>query len=362
MAESRLHTNRIGWVDTAKALGVLLVITGHLLYSTRYRALLQLIYSFHMPLFFVLSGYVFRVRREERLIPFLCKKADRLLVPTFWFVWGLWPVLRYLYRRSPTVGVEAVEGLFFVKGLVLYNDPCWFFIVLFEVYVAAFLLLRRSDSVRFRLALCGLSFAAAYLIYHVGRNHSLYFGNEWPVSFGLDRAMPALGFFLAGNAARQAESAPKRLPPAWKPVLAVCGGLLWVVLAMRANGKVSMYQLVLGHSYIFIATGLLGSLTFCLLCQGVTRLADGHPFLKKSVSWLTENSVLIIGTHYVAIRLYVELLLRLRLYRQDVYDVLLVPLVAGMLAAYVPVCYAVNRWLPFVVCRRRLPSPPDRAL
>ena len=43
---------RIGWVDTAKGIGLLLVIIGHLPIPL----VPVWIYTFHMPLFFFLSG------------------------------------------------------------------------------------------------------------------------------------------------------------------------------------------------------------------------------------------------------------------------------------------------------------------
>ena len=46
------HTsqNRIQWIDTAKLLGIYLVILGHIPMTNN--DLTALIYSFHMPLFF----------------------------------------------------------------------------------------------------------------------------------------------------------------------------------------------------------------------------------------------------------------------------------------------------------------------
>lgn len=44
---------RIAFVDIAKAIGLLLVIVGH---TTSNPYVFAIIYSFHMPLFFVMSG------------------------------------------------------------------------------------------------------------------------------------------------------------------------------------------------------------------------------------------------------------------------------------------------------------------
>lgn len=45
--------SRIKWIDNARAIGILLVVLGHSLIPA---SIQTYIYSFHMPLFFFLSG------------------------------------------------------------------------------------------------------------------------------------------------------------------------------------------------------------------------------------------------------------------------------------------------------------------
>lgn len=58
------ESNRIEEVDISKGIGMVLVITGHLCVSSSLR---NFIYSFHMPLFFILSGIVYNVARTMLL-------------------------------------------------------------------------------------------------------------------------------------------------------------------------------------------------------------------------------------------------------------------------------------------------------
>lgn len=53
---------RIGWIDCAKGIAILLVIFGHSIGGgSRAEAVLRgVIFSFHMPLFFILSSLTFR--------------------------------------------------------------------------------------------------------------------------------------------------------------------------------------------------------------------------------------------------------------------------------------------------------------
>lgn len=68
---------RIDWLDVSKAIAILLMIIGHtprLVSGVR-----TLIFSFHMPLFFILGGYTFRIPSDS--VMFVKKSVKRLLLP-----------------------------------------------------------------------------------------------------------------------------------------------------------------------------------------------------------------------------------------------------------------------------------------
>ena len=79
---------RIYWIDTLKGLLIMLVIMGHRVGNDFSQTLLMAkvyIYSFHMPLFFFLSGYVFKVKEEDTFLGFLKKKGQKIIVPLVFF-------------------------------------------------------------------------------------------------------------------------------------------------------------------------------------------------------------------------------------------------------------------------------------
>lgn len=61
-----MKSKRIEYIDVAKGVTILLVIVGHV--SHLPEPIKSSIYSFHMPLFFLLSGYFFR--KEDVLVTF----------------------------------------------------------------------------------------------------------------------------------------------------------------------------------------------------------------------------------------------------------------------------------------------------
>lgn len=90
-APARSGRTRIGWVDRARGVGILLVVFGHALRGLHQRGLVEeglftaldtRIYAFHMPLFFLLSGLFFLgPLARQPTSTFLKGRVIRLLYP-----------------------------------------------------------------------------------------------------------------------------------------------------------------------------------------------------------------------------------------------------------------------------------------
>lgn len=72
---------RVGWVDALRGFGIVLMIVGHANYLPT--DLKHMIYGFHMPLFFVLAGYLFRPEKYENLNELIRDKFRRYVIPYF---------------------------------------------------------------------------------------------------------------------------------------------------------------------------------------------------------------------------------------------------------------------------------------
>lgn len=70
-------SNRNYTIDAMKGVGIFLVVLGHLM-SPRS----PLIYSFHMPLFFLLGGFLFR---SDDILTFIKHKLFTIGIPILFF-------------------------------------------------------------------------------------------------------------------------------------------------------------------------------------------------------------------------------------------------------------------------------------
>lgn len=119
-----MGTGRVVYLDIAKCMAIYLVCLGHTHPSYN-----GFIYSFHMPLFMLMSGYFSGRSLQMPLLPFLKKKAISLLLPAI-TVSLLSIIIHFLFY--------GVDNQFFIKELY---GCAWFLKCLFLCYVAAWLAL-----------------------------------------------------------------------------------------------------------------------------------------------------------------------------------------------------------------------------
>ncbi|WP_234152144.1 acyltransferase family protein [Sphingobium sufflavum] len=133
MAGKAAAQKRVEWVDAAKGVGILLVIAGHVWW--RPGSVHQAIYAFHMPLFFLLSGYMVKPQPTAGLIG---RQARSLLVPFAAFSLILIAVdltvegLRGTRPIFPGFGAGVEAILWHTESLrgpftILWFIPCLFF-------------------------------------------------------------------------------------------------------------------------------------------------------------------------------------------------------------------------------------------
>lgn len=144
--------NQLHWLDTAKGLGIVAVVAGHVFSS---RQLVDPIYLWHMPLFFFLSGYLFYPQPGKA---FALRKIQHLLVPyvTFLLVISL-PALWTGDRK------HLLRMLFGGRALVASYGTFWFVPVLFVTQQLANFALPRLHPSR-QAVLMAVCVAIALLI------------------------------------------------------------------------------------------------------------------------------------------------------------------------------------------------------
>lgn len=74
--------NRIKWIDISRGIAIILMVVGH---TSIPQSLSKFIWSFHMPLFFIVSGMMFNATKYSSLYVFVKHKTKTLVVPYLFF-------------------------------------------------------------------------------------------------------------------------------------------------------------------------------------------------------------------------------------------------------------------------------------
>lgn len=174
---------RINWIDRSKVFAIYLVVLGHLVQRTGIELyIFYFIYLFHMPFFFFISGYLFKVREESfkqffinsfksLVVPYLLLNfiGNIFLIPT-WILSKQWPIEQVIYFFT-------ADG----RGDI---GPTWFLICLFWVRLLAYFIIQ-VKSIVYRIILVLACALIAYIL--------PYF-----LSWRLDVALMAIPFFIVG--------------------------------------------------------------------------------------------------------------------------------------------------------------------
>ncbi|WP_423681082.1 acyltransferase family protein [Undibacterium sp. WLHG33] len=143
-------------IDIARGAGIILVVLGHnWIITHNHGELYRIIFSFHMPLFFFLSGVVFK--SNSSFGSFFISRADALIKPYFVVlsVWGLARIAIAAATWQP-----YFSGVLYATGNTIEWVPLWYlphlFICLLAVFAICKLLKQLPQQQRF-IATCLLA-------------------------------------------------------------------------------------------------------------------------------------------------------------------------------------------------------------
>ena len=146
MKRGSSKSERVVYIDVVKGFAILLVVLGHILQNCE---LDRYIYSFHMPLFFLLSGITFSVHEGEGFVLFVRRKFCSLMVPYYSF--GLIAITVFLltgHYASATLNkpfdlsfLQMCRNLLYGSSqndALKFYEPLWFLPCLFSIHLISY--------------------------------------------------------------------------------------------------------------------------------------------------------------------------------------------------------------------------------
>ena len=159
---ARSSGGRDGVIDAAKGYGILLVFLGHLVYYDS--PMFRVIFNFHMPLFFLLSGMTFSPEKDADCRSIL-KRIWRTIGVPFLFFTAFGSVIcaftGRLIQHSPMDWLRA--GASFFHGDPYIGGSLWFLTCLAVVKFLFWAWRRKGFSVRWTIGLLVVAYVLGYV-------------------------------------------------------------------------------------------------------------------------------------------------------------------------------------------------------
>ena len=261
---------RLEWVDVLRGVAILLVVVGHswrglfgadLMDEAMFAGLDRSIYSFHMPLFFMISGFYYMRGLGATPGVFVTTKLMRLLYPMV-----LWT---YVFVLTKLAAGPFVNTPFTLDDLWILPIPgrwhFWFLWALLLMQLALYALCPLRTRPDLKTPVLGLLFLASIGVSYAAL---LLSGDAWP---WIGNAMVMLPYFIVGIALGDHL---KRIPQNG-PLPLVAGITLLIGFGFVMTAPIE------GH-ILLIMFAMTMSLLVVFLCAGSHWLPPGlHALLSR---------------------------------------------------------------------------------
>ncbi len=284
--EPTLSKNRIEWIDLCKGIGIILIIAGHCLPLSG--KLCRMIFIFHVPLFFFLSGYV--AKTEIPFSALVKRKAKTLLLPfACAFALGLAATAIIPAWRAGLTAEGVFTDLLYGNPDHTHNSSTWFLICLFFVTVVFWLCARLPS---------GFASAAVAVVFACGIAWNKAGAGRLPLD--LECVPVALLFYALGYAAEK-HAVPSLLQKnrlSCAAALGVSAALL--AFAYKVNGAVNLHGLQYGDYFVYVLGGMAGTFFTVAVSYSISFVKP----IKSLLLWFGAHSLTIMCTQSLFIRLY----------------------------------------------------------
>lgn len=262
------QNNRIDWIDMAKGYGILFVILGHL---DEGDIVGTWIYTFHMPLFFFLSGYVFSTKYDFKT--FIKRKFKSIIIPYF----SLGIVIISFFSGST---ISLLLNLVIQRRmLVLWYIACLFWLNLFFYFIVT-----KINSIKKIYIIVVGMLIIGLMYYKLG---------GVPLPWNIDVILPSSIFFFSGYVFKIHYSNVLKAINKSKSIIcfyiAVSANLIFGYIGIKISGKsLQMYQSSYGFPPFTILSAFAGIFSVIIF---------SHWFNLRIVRYIGKNSLIYYAWH-----------------------------------------------------------------
>ena len=277
--KANIKPQRINWIDQVKGIGILLVVVGHMNIP---HELSKIIFSFHMPLFFFISGYLYNEKKYSvNFENVFYSKLKSLVWPFITFT--IFYLILSLFINQNSI-INSFDYVNFLKGNRSLNTPLWFLTALFSTEII-FSQIIRFFNIRKAILLI-------LLIIVIGFSNAIFL--RYSFFLNIDIALVTILFFLVGWLFKK-YNWDKSIFKKGRTLLYIIIAAIILLLTSLTNEKINILENIYGNLILMLLAVIFGiSLTILLAKQFLN-----FKFLRIVFEYLGKNSLIILGVHII---------------------------------------------------------------
>ena len=289
------HHTRIPWIDTAKGIGIFLVVLGHNYIPP---PIFGYFYTFHMPLFFFLSGFLFHPGKYTKLSDYIARKFKTLIIPYILFaiaglVYALLFINKFwlesfdLQQHLIKPGLNTFIGI----NLNIVSIPLWFIPCLFLTEIIFFTLHKHLKvSWKLIIGIIATSLIGLSLTY---LSRKMY--------WSLNTAFIAVIFYGAGffirNLIKNNKFSLQDKMNNHSLLLFCVLGLAINFFFYKINGAPDMFDNDY-HNFLYYVLGALAGIdAYIIISNFINKFLPKF----KILNFLGQHSLIILGLHLIVL-------------------------------------------------------------
>ncbi len=327
---------RIEWIDIAKGIGIILVVIGHV---SQNEFLNYFIYSFHMPLFFILSGYLYKEKEH-----FVKKKAKSILIPYFIFsflTFSYWYMIERKLRGQTTNPMDLFINIFVAKGgnqNYLFNAVMWFLPCLFITEIL-FYFLQIKIKGKYKLQVILFVIILCSMLGFIYPKITLL-----RLPYCIDTMLTAIVFYDIGYLFKnKMEKFLKKIKSKKVTIIFMILILFLVAIFSWIEQGANLNELKYNYFSLFYMVSVIGSLFIYMLSNQIHN---------KMISYLGKNSLIIMCIHEPIKRVVIIAINKFtginnNILRQNLASILLITIIT--IAITIPIIILINKFFPYVL-------------
>ncbi len=315
-----MQNERLDYLDMVKGIGIILVVLGHIPFTSGFTLMRTWIYSFHMPLFFMISGILgnYTNQAQKPYLKIIKNGIMRLLIPYMFF--ELIGILFYMIYHDFSFEVFR-WNVFDSIQMYCVVGATWFLPVLFAIETVFYTLKKLLKSDKILAVIAVMTFIPPLLANT--ENHFIQVGCRCCLGFSFFVLGYCLSDFIVSHNFQ------------WYEIVILFGVN---ISTCYINGKVEMFLIVTGNIMLYITSAIAGSIFLISIMKKFKPI--------KMLMFIGQNSLIIMSTHENMLKMISNYSI------EKTYQLTEgILLACAIMALEFPVIILLNKYLPFAVGR-----------